>query len=450
MPSTSEEPDPLEPAALVGEPRRHDPYASLRDPRLRNYLAGNMLAIVGMQMEMMALRYELYDRTNSALPLGLMGLAQVLPVLALMLLAGHVADRFNRKIVLVSALSTTLCAALGLAAVSHWQGPIVAVYGCLAINGVGRAFLQPAKQSLLPQLTRPENFSNAVTWGSGVFHLGSVIGPALAGWALAATASPALIYLTNAAAIGAFILLLAPVKFRATPVDNEAVTVDSLLAGVRYVWGAEVVFGAMALDMFAVLLGGAVALLPVFARDVLGVGPVGLGWMETAPALGSVLMSVVLAHRPPLRHAGHYLLWAVAGFGVTMIVFGLSRSFVLSLFVLFLSGALDNVSVVIRQTLVQLQTPDAMRGRVSAVNSMFIGMSNELGGFESGVTADWFGKVASVVGGGIGTLAVVALAAWRWPKLRRFDRLDAPLETPDNAHSPARANEPASAEQVVA
>jgi MFS family permease len=424
MPSTSEEPDPLEPAALVDPASSpHDPYAVLRDPRVRNYLGGNMLAIIGMQMEMMSLRYELYNRTNSALPLGMMGLVQVAPVLALMLLAGHVADRFNRKWVMISALATTGIAALGLAAVSHWHGPILAVYACLAVNGVGRAFLQPAKQALLPQLTRPENFSNAVTWGSGVFHLGSVIGPALAGWVLAATESPALIYLLNATAVGVFILLLLPVRLQTTSVERRELSVNSLLAGVRYVWGAEIVFGAMALDMFAVLLGGAVALLPVFARDVLHVGPTGLGWMETAPAVGSVMTSVVLAHRPPLRRAGHYLLWAVAGFGLTMIVFGLSQSFALSLVVLFLSGAFDNVSVVIRQTLVQLQTPDAMRGRVSAVNSLFIGMSNELGGFESGVTADWFGKVASVVGGGVGTLAVVAFAAWKWPRLRRFDRL---------------------------
>jgi MFS family permease len=344
-------------------------------------------------------------------------------------------------------LATTGLAALGLAAVSLWQGPVLAVYGCLVINGAARAFLQPAKQAFLPQLARPEHFASAVTWSSGVFHLGAVIGPALAGWLLDATRSPALVYLLNALAVGIYIVLMLRIQPRVASTEKRDLTAESLLAGVRFVWRTEVVLGAMALDMFAVLLGGAVALLPIFAKDILQVGPRGLGWMETAPALGSVLTSLLLVHRPPLRRAGHWLLWAVAGFGVTMIIFGLSRSFALSLIVLFLSGALDNVSVVVRQTLIQLQTPDAMRGRVSAVNSMFISMSNELGSFESGLAARVFGSLAelphalataesrmaaklfgataSVVTGGIGTLAVVAVAAWKWPGLRRYDRLDA-------------------------
>jgi hypothetical protein len=221
-------------------------------------------------------------------------------------------------------------------------------------------------------------------------------------------------------------VLLMFVKLRSVEIGRHDASLRSLLAGVRYVWQTEVVLAAMALDMFAVLLGGATTLLPVFAKDILHVGPRGLGLMEAAPAVGALLMSFTLAHRPPLDKAGVKLLWAVAGFGVTMIVFGLSRSFSLSLVALFFSGALDNISVVIRQTLVQLQTPDAMRGRVSAVNGVFISTSNELGGYESGLTAAWFGPTASVVGGGIGTLLVVLAAAWRWAGLRNFGRLDQP------------------------
>lgn len=404
----------------------HDPYSALRSPALRHYLLGNILAISGMQMEMLAVRWELYERTRSPMDLGYVGLVQVLPVLALALVAGHAADRFNRRTIVVVALLAVIGAALGLTAVSLWQGPLLAVYGCLLVNGTARAFLQPAKQALLPQLVDREQFSNAVTWNSGGFQLATVVGPAIGGFLLYGFRWPALIYGLNAVAATIYLVLLLGVKLR--PVENrpQEVTLSSLLAGVRFVWTTQVVLGAMALDMFAVLLGGATTLLPIYARDILDVGPSGLGWMEAAPALGALLMSMVLAHRPVVDRAGSKLLWSVAGFGVSMIVFGASRSFALSLVALFVSGALDMISVVIRQTLVQLQTPDSMRGRVSAVNGVFISTSNELGGYESGLTASWFGTTASVVGGGIGTLLVVVAAACRWPQLRNWGRLDQP------------------------
>ncbi len=370
------------------------------------------------------------ERTSNALVLGYVGLVQVIPVLALALVAGHVADRFNRRNIVILSLVAMVGSAVGLTAVSLSSGPILAVYGCLLVNGIARAFLQPAKQSLLPQLADRENFSNAVTWNSGGFHLASVLGPALGGVLLYAFRSPALIYALNAATAASFVVMLLMVKLRPVESQQHEFSAQSLLAGVRYVLSNEVVLGAMALDMFAVLLGGATTLLPVFAKDILNVGPDGLGWMEAAPAFGAVIMAFLLAHRRPMKHAGMTLLSAVAAFGLLMIGFGMSRSFSLSLFFLFLSGAVDNVSVVIRQTLVQLQTPDQMRGRVSAINGVFISTSNELGGYESGLTAAWFGPVASVVGGGIGTLVVVAAAAWRWPRLRNYARLDGgPRET---------------------
>lgn len=421
VPSQSE-PEAADPIAEAA----HDPYSALRSPALRHYLLGNILAISGMQMEMLAVRWELYERTQNPLDLGYVGLVQVMPVLALALVAGHVADRFNRRTIVVIALLAVIGAALGLAAVSVWQGPLLAVYGCLLVNGTARAFLQPAKQALLPQLVDRAQFSNAVTWNSGGFQLATVVGPAIGGFLLYGLGNPAFIYGLNACAAAVYLVLLLFVKLR--PVENrpQHATLQSLLAGVRFVWHTQVVLGAMALDMFAVLLGGATTLLPIYAKDILLVGPSGLGWMEAAPALGALLMSMVLAHRPVLDRAGAKLLWAVAAFGVTMIVFGLSRSFALSLVMLFLSGAVDMISVVIRQTLVQLQTPDSMRGRVSAVNGVFISTSNELGGFESGLTAKWFGTTVSVVGGGIGTLLVVVAAAWSWPQLRNWGRLDQP------------------------
>jgi MFS family permease len=427
--SASGDADPQEPATVVA----HDPFSALRNPALRHYLLGNVLAISGMQMEMLAVRWELNERYDDPMLLGYVGLVQVLPVLALALIAGHVADHFDRRLVVSGALLATITAALGLLTVSRTHGPLWAVYACLFVNGSARAFLQPAKQALLPQLVDRSDFSNAVTWNSGGFHLATVVGPSLGGVLLGVFKDPAVIYGVNAACAATYLVLLFFVKLRRVERTRRDVSARSLLAGVSYVWNNEVVLGAMALDMFAVLLGGATTLLPVFAKKILHVGPIGFGLLEAAPAAGALLMSFTLAVWPPLDRAGRQLLWAVAGFGITMITFGLSRSLALSLFALFLSGALDNISVVIRQTLIQLQTPDSMRGRVSAVNGVFISTSNELGGYESGLTAAWFGTEISVIGGGIGTLFVVLAAAFRWPRLRNFGRLDQPRQAQEVA-----------------
>jgi MFS family permease len=288
---------------------------------------------------------------------------------------------------------------------------------------VARAFSAPSRASLVPLLVPGELLSNAVAWNTSGWQLASVAGPALGGLLLAAAGHAALVYFLAAFCAMGCAGLVGSIRPHAVVRHGETVSLASLLAGVRFVWHTRLILAALTLDMFAVLLGGATALLPVFARDILHVGPGWFGWLRAAPALGAIVMAFVLAHRRPLRRAGRALLWSVAGFGAAMIVFGLSRDPVLSLVVLALAGALDNVSVVVRHTLVQKVTPDVMRGRVSAVNLIFISSSNELGAFESGITAHWFGPLLSVVGGGIGTILVVLIAATAWPEVRRLGRL---------------------------
>jgi MFS family permease len=403
----------------------HDPYAALRLRGFRLYMSGNFLAICGMQMQTVAVGWDVYVRTNSAMALGLVGLVQFLPVIALTLNAGHLADRAHRKSIVIGAMCVISGCSFGLTAISHLRADIGLVYLCLLASGVARAFMQPAKASLLPQIVPRETFANAVTWNMGGFQLAAIAGPALGGQLIAYQASATAVYLFDALATLVFVVLLSFVKTgtyepsRERPGDQRA-----FVAGMSFVWRNKVILAAMTLDMFAVLLGGAVMLLPVYAEEILHVGPKGLGWLRTAPAVGALLVSIVLAHRPPIERAGRTLLWVVVGFGLATIVFGLSRSYWLSLVMLFLTGAFDFVSVVIRHTLVQMLTPDAMRGRVSAVNSMFIGASNELGGFESGLVAEFTTPVVSVVSGGIGTLLVVAAVAMGWPQLRRHGRLD--------------------------
>jgi MFS family permease len=445
----------------------HDPYAALRHRNFRRFLAANVLSTIGVEMQGVAVGWELYERTGSAMALGLVGLVQALPVLLLALPAGQLADRVSRKGIVLATQAALVAASLGLAAVSHARGPIGLVYGCLALIGVAGAFSFPARWALLPQLVPEAAFSNAVTWRSSAWQVAAVAGPGLGGMALAlgqgaraplpmtwpaaaggagvaavidpATSwlasadghSAALVYLIDAA-LGVLVIgIVASLSRQPRPRVAEPFSWESLLAGVRFVWQTKLILATITLDMFAVLLGGAVTLLPIYAKDILRVGPGGLGWLRAAPSLGAVTMAVTLAHRPPLRRAGRTLIVAVIGFGVATIVFGLSRSYWLSLLMLFLTGAFDNISVVIRATLIQVLTPDAMRGRVSAVNSIFIGMSNELGGFESGLAARFLGAVAAVVAGGIGTILVVLGVAATWPQVGRLGALaDAASESP--------------------
>ena len=410
-------------------PARHDPYLVLRNPGYARFLVAGMMAGVGGQMQSVAVGWELYERTRSATALGLVGLAQVVPVILLAIPAGHAADRYDRKLQVIVAQTLLGLASVGLALVSVARGPIGLTYLFLVLTGIGQAVNMPARWSIMPQLVPREQVSRAVTWNSSCWQFAAVIGPALGGLVIALTRGATAAYVCDALFSAAAIGLIAPVVLR--PIANRpgTLSVASLLAGLRHVFGTELILATLTLDLFAVLLGGATALLPIYAKDVLRIGPTGLGWLRAAPSVGAFLMAFALAHRPPLQKAGPAMLWSVAGFGAATIVFGVSRDPYLSFAMLLLTGALDNVSVVVRSTIVQTRTPDEMRGRVSAVNSIFISSSNELGEVESGLAARLFGATAAVVGGGVGTVLVVLAVALIWPNLRRLG----PLHEPDHA-----------------
>lgn len=418
------------PSTLPTEPR-HDPYAALRLPDFRWFLSGNLPYQVGINMQTAAVSWEIYERTRSNLALALVGLVQIVPVLTLFLPAGHLIDRVSRRLILMLALGSGALWSSGLAYCSVTAAHVGWMYLLLLFTGVARTFIQPARAAFLPQIVPRAAFSNAVTWHSSGFQLSTVLGPALAGAAIAILGGTSLIYVVTASLALVNCACLGMIRARPFVPAAEPPSLKALGAGIAFVWRKKIMLAAITLDMFAVLLGGATALLPVYAK-ILETGATGFGWMRAAPGLGAVAMSVLVAHRPPFERAGRALFVAVAGFGLATIVFGVSRSFPVSLAMLFSLGALDMISVVVRHTLVQVLTPDEMRGRVSAVNSMFIGVSNELGEFESGMVAYLFdrggdrsfGPTVSVVSGGIGTLVVVAAVAWIWPQLRRYGRLD--------------------------
>jgi MFS family permease len=412
--------------ALSGSEKR-DAYAALRVRDFRLFLSGHLLSVLGVQMQTTAVGWQLYERTNSELALGIVGLVQIVPMLGFALPAGQAADRFDRRKTLMAATTLAVLAAFGLAIVSTLEGANVAlVYACLFLSGLARAFQGPARSSLMPQLVPQQIFNNAVSWNISGFELSSMIGPALAGWLIYLFGGAAPVFVLAGFGSVVYLVTLATLTRRSYAAESRInqTNLRTLVAGFEYVWNTKLLFAAMALDMFAVLFGGAVALLPVYAKDILRVGPAGFGALQAAPSFGAVTMALLTAHLPPLKKAGRALLWAVAGFGLATIVFGFSRNFWLSLAMLFLTGAFDNISVVIRHTLATILTPDEMRGRVSAVNGMFISMSNELGRFESGSVAALFGPVFSVVSGGVGALVVVAAVALSSPQLRRFEGLD--------------------------
>jgi MFS family permease len=388
-------------------------------PDFTLYQGARLFTVMATEMQSVAVGWQVFELTQRPLDLGYVGLAQFWPTIVLFLVAGHAADRFNRRKIV------TLCyAGLGLASAALFFLTIAgsrslhAIYAALTLVGVVRSFNGAAGQSMVPQLVPEEHFPNAVAWAQTVFNTATIIGPAMGGLIYAVFRGPAAVYASSMTA--AAISVIAMTRVRLNPAKREPVEISlaTLFAGFRFIWEKKLILGLISLDLFAVLLGGAVALLPVYARDILHAGPWALGILRSAPAVGAVVMAMLLAHRPLKRHAGITMMWAVAGFGVFTIVFGLSRNLWLSLAALLLVGASDMVSVIIRGTLVQLSTPDSMRGRVSAVNSLFIGTSNEFGQFESGLTAHWFGTVPAVVIGGVGTLVVIALWAWLFPELR--------------------------------
>jgi hypothetical protein len=370
-----------------------------------------------------ALGWELYERTGSTTALGLVGLAMFLPMLLLTLPGGHAADRYSRKALLLGSQSLMACCSLSLAALSFWKGPVGLAYAALSLAGMASALGRPARGAILRQLVPDHLVGVAVTWNSSGWQFASVAGPALGGLVIALTGGATWVFVLAFCLSLGVVALFGSLEPSEVERATEPISFQSLLVGLKFVRRTEMILAAITLDLFAVLLGGAVALLPVFAKDILQIGPVGLGWLRAAPSVGAVLMALTLAHRPPLRRAGPALLWAVAGFGAATIGFGLSRNPYLSFALLVATGALDMVSVVVRSTLVQVLTPESMRGRVGAVNSIFIGSSNELGGFESGITARYFGPVASVVGGGIGTILVVLAVASAWPSIGRLGSL---------------------------
>lgn len=372
----------------------------------------------------MAVGWQIYELTHRPLDLGLVGLAQFLPGICLFLIAGHTADRIPRlRILQICSVAFSLCSTLLLILTLHGLSSPLPIYGVLLLNGTVRAFNAPASQAFVPLLVPAEDFPNAVAWSSSVFQTATIAGPMVGGLIYGLTGKPVFVYIC--AAVSYFVGFVLLSRIRLQPVERRpsAASIRVLLEGLQFIGRNKLILGAISLDLFAVLLGGAVALLPVYAHEMLSVGATGLGILRSAPGVGALLMGIVIAHRPLQRRAGLTMLWCVFGFGVFTIVFGLSRNVVLSLAMLFLIGASDTVSVIVRHTLIQLSTPDEMRGRVSAVNTVFIGASNEVGQFESGITAQWFGAVPAVVMGGVGTIGIVVIWAILFPRLRKLNRL---------------------------
>lgn len=403
--------------------QQHDPFAALRFRNYRLFTIGRLLLYLGYQMQSVAVGWELYDRTGSAMVLGGVGLVQVIPIMALTLIAGDLADRFDRKFTMLFTIWLLSFCSFGLSILSITKGSIFLTYSCLLLIGIARAFSKPASDAFVWQLIPKTAFTNAATWNSSTFQFASVAGPSLGGVMIAIQGGATDVYIL--AGILAFLCLVAValIPNQKKTLSKEPLSLKALSGGVKFIWKNQLILAAITLDLFAVLFGGAVFLLPIYAKDILHAGPVELGWLQAAPSIGALMMTVILAYLPPFRQAGKALLLSVVGFGVATIIFGLSRSLWLSLLMLFLTGALDSISVVIRHTLVQIRTPNELRGRVSAVNSVFISMSNELGGFESGLVAAFFGPIFSVVSGGIGTVLVVVAVALIWPKMWHLDSI---------------------------
>ena len=446
------------------ENARHDPYAAFRVPGYRRYAAGYFVSVLGRAAVAAGIGYELFLRTRSATILGLVGLVGALPVILFALPAGHLADRWSRKIILMSTQAISAVCSLALAALSYWHDhvpnwpwlakvsdflvflahrfgekdaanfspSIPLMLAILGVYGCARAFGWAARGAFVPNLVSRELLTNAVTWNSSLSQISSTVGAMLAGILISFLGLPAT-YLFDAICALLFLAFISGVQSRQEFNRTEHASVrEEVFSGLKFVWKTRVILGAITLDLFAVLIGGAVALLPIFATDILKVGAVGFGWLRAAPSLGALIMGFSLAHLPPMKRAGQAMLWSVAGFGLATMIFGLSRNYALSFAALALTGALDNVSVVVRHSLVQMMTPDSMRGRVSAVNNVFINSSNELGQLESGLTAALFGRLlgtaalgasASVATGGFGVILVVILVALGLPEVRKIGAL---------------------------
>ena len=421
-------------------PIPHDPpraAAAFASRDFRHYQLGRLLVIMGAEAQAVAVAWQIYAITHRAIDLGYTGLALFLPGILFLIISGHTADRYDRRYVILVCYALQ-CFCTGTLFYLSWIGTrhVAGLFTVLFLIGTGRAFSGPASSALLPQLVPKVDFVNAVSWGASIFQMANFIGPALGGLLFtlpldhwlpgsigAHLAGGAIVYAFTLITLIGFLLLIASLSVRPGRQEQGAMSVETLLAGFRYMWRKKLLLGVTTLDLFAVLLGGAVALLPIFAENILHSGPTGLGILRAAPAFGALTVSILLTWRPMKHKAGARMLWCVALFGVATVVFGLSRNMALSLTALFVVGAADMVSVIVRSAMVQLATPEAMRGRVSAVNALFVGASNEFGSFESGVTAQWWGAVPAVVIGGVGAIAITGVWTLLFPSLHKVNKL---------------------------
>ena len=412
-------PDPAAP--------KPDAYAALRIPDYRRFLAMRLMMTLSVQIMSVSVGYFVYDLTGSPFKLGLIGLAEAIPAIGISLWAGHLADKYNRRNILVGCVAVLLLCSVALLVLvlnRERMSPgllLAGIYSVIFCTGLARGFFSPTNFAFLPQLVDKTLLRNAITWNSSTWEVASITGLGLGGLLYGFAGVPVAFATMAGLCLLALIFLLQIAPRPVPPADHTEPAWVRIRAGLNFVFGNQVIIGAIALDLFAVLFGGAVALLPVFAKDILKVGPEGLGILRAAMSVGAILTAFALAHRPLGAGAGKLMLACVAGFGMCIIGFGLSQWFWLSFFFLFLAGVFDEVSVFVRSSLIQLQTPDHMKGRVSSVNSIFITSSNEIGAFESGLAASLLGTVPSVLFGGLMTLAVVGVAWWKAPKLREFD-----------------------------
>ena len=421
-------------------PIPHDPpraAAAFASRDFRHYQLGRLLVIMGAEAQAVAVAWQVYAITHRAIDLGYTGLALFLPGILFLIISGHTADRYDRRNVILVCYALQ-CVCTGILFYLSWIGTqhVAGLFTVLFLIGTGRAFSGPASSALLPHLVPKDDFVNAVSWGASIFQMANFVGPALGGLLFtlpldhwlpgpigAHLAGGAIVYAFSMVTLIGFVLLVASLSVRPGRQEQGTFSVETLLAGFRYMWRKKLLLGVTTLDLFAVLLGGAVALLPIFAENILHSGPTGLGILRAAPAFGALTVSILLTCRPMKHKAGARMLWCVALFGVATVVFGLSRNMALSLAALFVVGAADMVSVIVRSAMVQLATPEAMRGRVSAVNALFVGASNEFGSFESGVTAQWWGAVPAVVIGGVGAIAITGVWTLLFPSLRKVNKL---------------------------
>jgi len=407
---------------------RPDPYISLRNRNFRWYVASLVTLTLGTQVQATVVAWQVYALTRDPLSLGLVGLAEALPFIGAALYAGHIADRHNRKVLSLAALAVQLGCGASLLLLTIYSKRLLArtvlpIYAVVFVSGLARSFLQPARTALGAEIVPRETYANAITWRSSLWEFAAVVGPA-AGGLLYGFSGARAAYIVEVALCAIAVFLFGEIDYvRQPPVISDVGIAQNLTIGIRFLMSQPELLGAQLLDLFSVLFGGAPALLPIFTADILHAGPQALGILRAAPAAGAVLISLLLVHRR-LRNSGPTLFVCVAAFGLCWVLFALSRWFWLSLALLFISGMVDNVSVVIRSTLLTLRTPGHLLGRVSAANQIFIGSSNEIGSFESGVAAKLLGAVRSVLFGGLVTLGVVGVTAWKFPKLRRLDEIE--------------------------